>query len=192
MKIILNRRTFVKATGSAVIFLSLPSIVSVISCKKSSASIDNEKLLRLLADTIFPSLPDQSPRVEEIGFIHHLHFYLSDPNNDPDLKKLLLERTKKFKIYLEHSKLNFEKLSFNERTTLITKLIDRKPWMKKLVSQLENIIFESCFLDPHYGVNKNKIGWKWVNHSYGKPRPDENADYFSLLKKRKLSEIITN
>jgi len=39
------------------------------------------------------------------------------------------------------------------------------------------LIFEALLLDPIYGVNTNNIGWNWLNHDPGVPRPNKENMY---------------
>jgi hypothetical protein len=187
-----NRRVFVKATTSAVFFWSLPYGTGFISCTKKNEKQQNTYLQTgiLLAEVIFPDLGDLTPTINEIGFEHHLHFYLTDSNNDPDLQKKLIRRLKRFREFVEKNKLRFYEASLEEKSLLLSELIKRHSWIKNLISQLENIIFEALLLDPHYKINIRQTGWKWLNHPYGQPRPDSTADYEKLLRKRDLFEII--
>ena len=50
---------------------------------------------------------------------------------------------------------NFNKSSYGENWT----------------SLLMYYTIEALLADPIYGGNTNKIGWTWLNHSYGVPRP---------------------
>ncbi len=186
-----NRRAFVIKTTSAVVFLSLPASVHLASCKSEPDKIPkNRSLILTLAGIIFPDTNDTSPGIREIGFARHLDFYLNDSNHDPDLQGLLIQRIEKFEKYLTKNKIRLEKLPAKAQRRLVEQMMREYDWFEKLISQIENIIIEACFLDPHYGVNKKQIGWKWVQHPFGTPRPDSRSDYFSLLQKRKKTEII--
>jgi len=66
-----------------------------------------------------------------------------------------------------------------------TKMIDflskkkkTKVWLSKLLTSL----FEALLSDPIYGCNPNEIGWKWLNHNPGSPRPNEAISYPKILK----------
>jgi len=41
-------------------------------------------------------------------------------------------------------------------------------------------IFEALLVDPVYGGNPNGIGWKWLEHQPGLPRPTADKRYFLL------------
>jgi len=75
---------------------------------------------------------------------------------------------------------------------MMQRLLKNDPAVKELASLFINVIAEACFLDPHYGVNKEMKGWKWVNHPYGKPRPDASSDYFALIDKWNEARIYPN
>lgn len=54
-------------------------------------------------------------------------------------------------------------------------------WSRKWFSRMLTIIFEAVMLDPIYDVNPNQIGWKWLDHTPGMPRPSEALKYPEFL-----------
>lgn len=149
----------------------------------------DKKLWLALGDTLFPDLKN-SPDVRDINFWHHLLFTLNDKNYDPDIQAFIRRGWIRFNKYLDKNGIAFENLPYEKRAGIIDKLIEETEWAENWVARLQILIFEAAFLDPHYKVNLHRSGWKWVHHAYGVPRPDDSADYFSLLAKRKKTEII--
>ena len=45
------------------------------------------------------------------------------------------------------------------------------------LSTLLLYIFEALLTDPVYGGNPNGIGWKWLGHNPGLPRPTADKRY---------------
>jgi len=45
-------------------------------------------------------------------------------------------------------------------------------------------LLEALLADPVYAGNPNGIGWKWLQHQPGFPRPTKNKKYFKLDKHR--------
>ena len=55
---------------------------------------------------------------------------------------------------------------------------------ERWLSTLLTYLIEALLADPVYAGNPNGIGWKWLQHQPGFPRPAENKKYFKLDKKR--------
>jgi len=60
----------------------------------------------------------------------------------------------------------------------ITKSKAGRRWVSKLLSY----ICEALLGDPVYGGNPDGIGWKWLNHHPGFPRPPKHKRYRELRK----------
>ncbi len=176
------RRKFLRWTLSAFFFSALPWCSA---CSRTSSK-NEQKLWEALAGTLFPG----SPGIEQIGFYHHLKFVLSDNNYDPDIRRALTGGFRDFQGFVRKNVPDFTKLPLKKRhhwlKTYIRTNDDAENWLARVLT----VIWEATLLDPHYGINKKMIGWKWLHHAYGHPRPDNSADYFDLLRKRRQSETI--
>jgi len=161
-----------------------------IQCQgEQNSSPEPKDFVHLMAEIIFPPLPDGSPDLSQTGFDAYWRAYLADERFQSVEKKRLRYLTSKF-TRLNTKKWKVEKLSSAERHQWLEEKIAEDPEMEEWVSLLINVIYEACLLDPHYGVNKQMSGWKWLKHTHGIPRPDDETDYFALLKKWNNSEII--
>jgi len=181
-----SRRKFLFHSGIFVAGALMPPVLW--KCERKSPAGARKSLWIALAEVLFPPF-ENSPDLKQTGFPDYLDFYLTDPNN----RTVEVKRLKRLLLWFEQvmKEKNFSALSLKDRSRLIESALhdDR---MEELISLLENVILEACFLDPFYGVNKNMSGWKWVRHSYGKPRPDKTSSYWKLLKKRSVTEIFTS
>ena len=45
-------------------------------------------------------------------------------------------------------------------------------------------LLQALLTDPVYGGNPNGVGWKWLHHQPGFPRPPKDETYFKLQNKR--------
>lgn len=48
------------------------------------------------------------------------------------------------------------------------------------LSQMMTYLIEALLSDPVYGGNKNQLGWQWLEHIPGFPRPGVDKVYFKL------------
>ncbi len=53
----------------------------------------------------------------------------------------------------------------------ILKHIASKEWGESFIETNLTYIFEALLGDPIYGINKNEVGWRWLCHTPGLPRP---------------------
>ena len=69
-----------------------------------------------------------------------------------------------------------------ETQTKIVGLLAKKKKTKVWLSKLLTSIFEALLADPIYGGNPNEIGWEWLGHNPGSPRPEERNSYPNIIK----------
>ena len=178
----IQRRKFLHWTLSAFFLSTVPWYWS---CRRTTGKSKRELWLAL-AGTLFPGQPD----VRQTGFYRHLRFVVSDKNYDPDIRRSLIDGFEQFEQFIHNKIPGFARLSFEKRSDWLKRYIRSNPQAENWLARVLTVIWEATLLDPHYGVNKKMIGWKWLHHPFGHPRPDATADYFSLLRKRQKSETI--
>ncbi|WP_415249407.1 gluconate 2-dehydrogenase subunit 3 family protein [Sulfurimonas sp.] len=66
----------------------------------------------------------------------------------------------------------YTKLLAKERQNVL-EAIAQESWGESWIKTVLSYILEATLGDPIYGINKNKSGWKWLNHTSGLPRPKE-------------------
>jgi hypothetical protein len=192
----LNRRKFFLGSLSAVFLYAFAQFPLIFSCRrkekkmKYTFSHEDEKLWLALASTFCPSAPEQPGQINT-GFLHHIFFTLNDSRYNAQKRNFIREGFILFKKRMAKQPVRFYLLPYTNREENLRALIEETYWGEEWLSLVMNLMMESCFLDPHYHVNLSEVGWKWIGHHPGRPRPDKTADYFSLLKKRKKTEIIT-
>ena len=75
----------------------------------------------------------------------------------------------------KHAK-SFDTLSRLKQEELVA-LFFENGTQKRWGSRMLSLIFEALLLDPIYGVNPDKVGWKWLGHNPGLPRPTAETKY---------------
>ncbi len=178
----IQRRKFLQWMLSAFFVSAVPWCWA---CRRTTGK-NSQALWLALADTLFPDHPD----IRQIGFYHHLRFVLSDRNYDPDIRRNLLDGFKQFEQFINNKIPGFARLSLEKRSDWLSRYIQSNPQAENWLSRVLAVVWEATLLDPHYGINQKMSGWKWLHHSFGQPRPDSAADYFSLLRNRQKSETI--
>lgn len=178
----INRRTFLSRTAGflATLFFS-PVIVRAAKEHTSIQLKDPWATIDVVQDHLFPSETD-SPGAKEINAITYLRNVISSPSIDQEEKEFILNGVKWLNdLSLEMHETVFTQLSYSQRTDMlhqITKSKAGRKWISKLISY----IFEALLGDPVYGGNPDGIGWKWLDHHPGFPRPPKHKRYWKLRK----------
>ncbi len=186
-----NRRQFIKGVGATAVLLQLPVWQS---CKptiyKGILSADNQFVINNVLQILFPSKP--GPDIYDIKVEKHLNNYLTDPLIDPDEQQFIINGIGWIRETAQEKFENdFLLLSRKQQEKLI-KFILSKPWGENWVSKLLTILFEAMLLDPVYGINTHEIGWRFLHHVPGKPRPENYNKYPEILQRKNENIIITD
>ena len=126
--------------------------------------------IALLQKDIFP-YTDGVPDVDDISAKKYVALILNHPRiNDRD-KEFLKNGVK----WLNEEALElfddvYIKLSFEKRQSVL-KSIAKTSWGESFIADNLTYIFEAMFGDPVYGINKDEVGWRWLNYKTGLPRP---------------------
>lgn len=130
-------------------------------------------------DHLFPSATD-SPGAREINAMTYLDAALADPKLDPAEADFIkngigwLEE-----IARETQNGSFLSLSAEKREAVLQALNETgrgENWIATILMY----IFEALLSDPAYGGNPGGIGWKWLGHDPGFPRPPADKIYGKL------------
>ncbi len=177
-----SRRAFIlRAAGFLTTLFLFPVIVRAAKKTRTVPLEDPWQTLAVVQEHLFPSETD-SPGAKEISALEYLRNVTKDPAIDSGEKEFILNGvTWLNNLSLERHKVVFTSLSQSQRTSMlheITKSKAGRNWISKLLSY----ILEALLSDPVYGGNPNGIGWKWLKHHPGFPRPPVNKLYWDLLK----------
>jgi gluconate 2-dehydrogenase gamma chain len=132
-------------------------------------------------DHLLPSEPD-APGAREVNATAYLDRTLADPKFDPDVKKLILQGIGWLEeISQEREGLPFPQVRPARREDMLRK-IARTRAGERWLSRLVTYCLEAMLSDPLYGGNPGGIGWKWLEHDPGQPRPTPDKIYGRLGK----------
>lgn len=178
-----SRRTFVKTILLAGISTQLPLLQSCYNNSIETEAIlpkNSLIILRIVQDILFPS-DYLGPGALELKADKYLLWVLSDKRLDKDEQQYIrdgiawVEETAQ-ETYEE----NFTSLTRKKQELLIAN-ISKENWGENWLSVLLTFIFEAMFADPLYGSNPDGIGWKWLEHNPGNPRPTAQLMYDNIL-----------
>ena len=139
-------------------------------------SLNDWEIIGIVQDHLFPT-EENSPGAKEINARSYLQWVMKDPQYDEDEKRYIRNGIK----WLEESAMEIENIPFLELSPLqresLMKHISNEDWGESWLSKLLSLIFEALFCDPIYGGNPDGIGWKWLSHRPGLPRPKAESRY---------------
>ncbi len=177
-----SRRLFLRNTIAASVFVNFPFIQSCIS-DDVSTSILSEKHQRIviaIQNILFPK-DKHGPGAADFGAHKYLLWILQDERIDPNEKEYIrkgiywVEETAQ-----EERNEAFLKLTKKEQVKLIG-FISKQNWGESWLSTMMNMIIEAMISDPIYGFNTNGIGWRWLSHIPGLPRPSNDTLYDQIF-----------
>ena len=178
----LNRRTFLThAVGFLTTIFFSPVLVRAAKEHTSIQRKDPWSTIDVVQNHLFPS-EIGSPGAKEINAITYLRNLIASPMIEQEEKDFILNGVKWLNdLSLEQHESVFVQLSYTQGSDMlhqITKTKSGRKWLSKLLTY----IFEALLSDPVYGGNPDGIGWKWLNHHPGFPRPPKHKRYWDLRK----------
>ena len=180
-----SRQKFLKTLVLSGVALQLPWISA---CSKEEDKIENfkpfslhqYKTVRSLQDILFPD-DGNGPGARQINATPYLVWVLNDSNLDPEENQYIIDRINEFDTFtIEEQGEVFYELSEGNQEHIVA-LAHELPWGEQFFSRLLTLIFEALLLDPVYGSNPNEIGWEWLSHNPGFPRPSKEIQYPQIL-----------
>lgn len=182
-----KRRTFLKA---AVITGAVSQLTMLESCKGDEEegneilSAQQVGILKSILNIFFPD-DGNGPGAEDINAYEYIMWVLRDTlnrkaeDNEYIIEGLDWANETANEIYFDDY-LNLDQEQQEALVDTFTKL----DWGKNWSSAMIMLIFEACVLDPIYGGNTNEVGWKWLDHQPGVPRPTEANRYERIMERQ--------
>lgn len=184
----LSRRDFLRQSGMTALLTGLLVYKPVIS--KTLATDDDQQsetvdrftnhhrlVLESVQLQLFPADGD-GPSAKDLNALAYLEWALTDPGNVEDGDRAFIIKGIRLLEALsrETNGKSFTRYSAEQQHKLMEKFAASEVgenWMSLLVYYL----LESLLLDPVYGGNPDGIGWKWLEHQAGFPRPGSDQTY---------------
>ena len=134
------------------------------------------KVLQAVQLVLFPK-EGNGPSALQVNADKWIVYVLNDAREPQREKDFIVEHLEGLnQLSKETYKVSYDLLSRDRQEDLLELFFEEK-FRKRWGSRMLILIFEALLLDPLYGVNPNNIGWKWLNHNPGVPRPNEKNRY---------------
>lgn len=178
----MNRRSFIYRTSAFIVALSMPVWSSLTGCVRANlrpkkltvieVGLRQEqwRMLAVVQDHLLPS-ETGAPGARDINALRYLQSVLTDPTLDPADRALFKDGLSALEtMTLSVTGKQFIDLSSEQREVVLRdfeNLSFGRPWLGGMLDRL----FEALLGDPVYGGNPGGIGWAWLDHRPGFPRP---------------------
>ena len=183
-KVLLSRRKFIQYLVLAVSSYPLSSLA--INRKQSNNPQSYKEpwlTLSTVQGHLFPTEPD-SFGAEDINALVYLQNMMGLPDFPEDEKELINNGvTWLDDLAKEQYKNKFIQLNPDEKEKILRQIENSNAGLRWL-SLILTYLLQAIVADPIYGGNPKEIGWQWLEHQSGFPRPVESKKYFKLKQKR--------
>ncbi|QYJ87003.1 gluconate 2-dehydrogenase subunit 3 family protein [Shewanella mesophila] len=187
----LSRRDFLKRTGAATILLSVlgakPSLLAAketepfsIHSKPDNFDVITHAIVETVQMHLFPDDGD-GPSAKDLNADRYLLWALDDPGNIEDGDRDFIIQGAAWLEDLADTELkqSFLVLDWSAQAALLTRIANSRAgenWLSLLLYYL----LEALTLDPIYGGNPDGVGWQWLEHQSGFPRPMVGKTYLDF------------
>lgn len=180
----ISRRRFLKGTlavGAMSQIVFLQSCVNEILPPNDILTKKQYQTVITVQNILFPK-DKNGPGASDFNAHEYLIWVLSDNRLDPEDNQYIIDGIRWIEESAEeHYSKSFLKLSESKQEELILK-VSKENWGESWLSVILNFIFEAMISDPLYGFNNDSIGWKWLDHQVGNPRPTKELLYDKIFK----------
>lgn len=178
----MKRREFLRSTSLALAATPLSARARAEDrAEPVGSSLDPGQwtCIETVQDHLFPSEPS-APGSRDIGATAYLDRALADPKFDPDVKAFILTGIGWLEEMAERQEGRpFHLVEPARREELLHQTAEGNAG-ERWLSTLIGYSLEALLADPLYGGNPNGIGWRWLEHDPGRPRPTVDKMYGRL------------
>ncbi len=177
----ISRRDFIRIISSSLAACPVASLAA-----KTSTAIEEKEPWRTLSAVQQHLLPAGKavPGAADINALAYLQNMLRAPDMAEEDRLLIYNGVGWLNgLSQQQKKKDFIELDFTDRETLLRQVENSRKgeqWLSLLLTYL----LEALVSDPVYGGNTNGIGWTWLQHQPGFPRPPKEKTYPHLAARR--------
>jgi len=182
---LVSRRTFLARMAGVSVAALFPLTAAGGATQGSETSQEviltapQREVLDAVQVHLFPPEPG-SPGAREINALAYLEGVLRDAEIDREERQFIRNGVGWLEDLLKDSpEKTFSGLNATQREKMLRKIEQSRAgenWLATLLLYL----FEALLCDPVYGGNPNGIGWQWLEHQPGFPRPPADRIYGKL------------
>lgn len=172
-----RRRLLLAAAGGTLAALfPLSSLAAENSRKKS----DPWAVIDTVQQHLFP-VETNAPGAREIDALAYLKFVVTDTTLDLNDGEFITKGVEWLEGMTQQMyEKSFTTLNDKQREKVLQRIVKSEAG-ENWLSTLMLYIVEALLSDPVYGGNTNQLGWKWLQHVPGYPRPPSDKTFPNLL-----------
>jgi len=137
------------------------------------------KTIAAVQDHLFPAGKD-SPGIQDI----HALSYLQNMIQQEDVTEYKRQQIKAGEKWLNALCVQLYHKKFialnEEKREKVLRRIEQSEAGRQWLAWLMSYLMQALLADPVYGGNPDGIGWKWLQHQPGFPRPPKSKRYFDI------------
>lgn len=178
----LSRKEFLKSLLLLGVAANIPFLTSCETKEEPESfdctplSIEQLKVVQAVQLILFPK-EGNGPSALEVNADKWIVYVLNDSREPQREKDFIVEHLDGLnELSQEIHNTSYDLLGIDRQEDVLELFFEGKA-PKRWGSRMLTLIFEALLLDPLYGVNPNNIGWKWLNHNPGAPRPNDENMY---------------
>lgn len=179
----LSRKNFIRTAVAGGFIANLPILklsAGAASAGIETLNIDERQIIKSVQNILFPD-DGNGPGANDIHALEYLEWVLADAEKDPDEIRYIINGTGWLNESANEILMkDFNELTLSEQENIIAK-VSATGWGESWLSVILTFIFEALLCDPQYPGNPESIGWKWLNHNPGQPRPTNDLIYPKIL-----------
>lgn len=179
---IISRRAFLARVAGVSVAALFPLVAGGAASAPTSdrtLSDNQQTVLAAVQQHLFPSEPG-IPGASEINALAYLNNVLADPKMDEEEKAFISNGVGWLEdLVKDEFGKSFTDLNAAQREQMLRR-IEQSRAGENWLATLLLYIFEALLSDPVYGGNPNGVGWQWLEHQPGFPRPPANKIYGKL------------
>ncbi len=175
---LLTRRRLLLAAAGGSLSILFPSIS--LSTAPAEKNLDHWSIIESVQQHLFPD-EDDAPGAIAINALSYLKFIVDDETLDTDNRAFIIKGASWLEdMALQLHGRSFIKLNAEHKETVLRRIAGSEAG-ENWLSTLLLYIVEALLVDPVYGGNPDQVGWKWLKHVPGFPRPPENKTFMKLM-----------
>ena len=178
----LSRKEFIRSLFVIGVAVNIPFLTSCgteedpVVFDSNPLSAEQLKVLQAVQLVLFPKEGD-GPSALQINADKWIVYVLNDPRDSQREKDFIVDHLEGLNQFSKETHdIAYDLLSLDQQEDLLELFFQDKN-QKRWGSRMLTLIFEALLLDPLYGVNPDSIGWNWLNHNPGMPRPNKQNMY---------------
>lgn len=180
----MDRRTFISLTSSLLSLFPGTALLARRQIEETDIRHQLEEPWQTLAvvmEHLFPATAD-SPGASDIQALDFLQNMMNTPDADQDEKEFIIKGVGWLNgIASKSHQRNFIDLNEQQKESVLRQ-IEQSQAGERWLSRLLSYLIEALLSDPVYGGNPEGIGWRWLEHQPGFPRPGADKVYYKLGK----------